>query len=42
MFQYRQALARLRASDSVRDVARRGLMGRDKLAALRALAAQYG
>jgi transposase len=38
MFQYRQVLVRLRAGDSVRDIARSGLMGRDKLAALRALA----
>lgn len=38
MFQYRQALVRLRAGDSVRDIARSGLMGRDKLSALRALA----
>ena len=42
MFQYRQALVRLRAGDSVRDIARSGLMGRDKVAALRALAEQHG
>ena len=30
MFQYRQVLVRLRAGDSLRDVARSGLMGRDK------------
>jgi transposase len=42
MFQYRQALVRLRAGDSVREIARGGLIGRDKLAALRALAEQHG
>ena len=42
MFQYRQALVRLRAGDSVREIARSGLMGRDKLAALHALAAHHG
>lgn len=42
MFQYRQALVRLRAGDSVREIARSGLIGRDKLAALRALAQQHG
>lgn len=42
MFQYRQALVRLRAGDSVREIARSGLIGRDKLAALRALAQQNG
>ena len=31
MYQYRQVLVRLRAGDSVREVARSGLMGRDKL-----------
>ena len=30
MFQYRQVLVRLRAGDSVREIARSGLMGRDK------------
>lgn len=42
MFQYRRALVRLRAGDSVRVVARNGLMGRDKAAALRALAEHNG
>jgi transposase len=42
MFQYRQALVRLRAGDSVRTIARSGLMGRDKLYALKALAEQHG
>ena len=36
MFQYRQVLVRLRAGDSVREIARSGLMGRDKLGELRA------
>ena len=35
MFQYRQVLVRLRAGDTVREIARCGLMGRDKLGALR-------
>ncbi len=38
MFQYRQVLVRLRQGDSDRDVARARLMGRPKVAALRALA----
>lgn len=42
MFQYRQALVRLRAGDSVREIARSGLMGRDKVAQLLALAAERG
>jgi transposase len=42
MFQYRQALVRLRAGDTVREIARSRLMGRDKLAALRALAEAQG
>ena len=42
MFQYRQALVRLRAGDTVREIARTGLMGRDKLAELRSLAANRG
>lgn len=42
MFQYRQALVRLRAGDTVRDIARTGLMGRDKLGELRALALSRG
>ena len=42
MYQYRQVLVRLRAGDSVREVARSGLMGRDKLGELRAVALQHG
>ena len=42
MFQYRQVLVRLRAGDTVREIARSGLMGRDKLAALRAVAERLG
>jgi len=42
MFQYRQVLVRLRAGDSVREIARSGLMGRDKLGELRAVAQQQG
>ena len=42
MFQYRQVLVRLRAGDTVREIARSGLMGRDKLAALRTVAQQHG
>ena len=42
MFQYRQVLVRLRAGDSERDLARCGLMGREKLARVRAIAAQQG
>jgi transposase len=42
MFQYRQALVRLRAGDTVREIARSGLMGRDKLNELRALALERG
>jgi transposase len=42
MFQYRQVLVRLRAGDSVREIARSGLMGRDKLGELRAVADQRG
>jgi hypothetical protein len=42
MFQFRQALVRLRAGDAVREIARSALMGRDKLSALRALAEQRG
>jgi transposase len=40
MFQYRQALVRLRAGDSVREIARSGLMGRNKLAQLQTLAVE--
>ena len=42
MFQYRQVLVRLRAGDSERELARGGLMGRDKLASFRALASRQG
>ncbi|MGH9670601.1 MAG: IS21 family transposase [Terriglobales bacterium] len=42
MFHYRQVLVRLRAGDSVREIARSGLMGRDKLGVLRAVAVLQG
>ncbi|PZP90256.1 MAG: hypothetical protein DI587_39225 [Variovorax paradoxus] len=42
MFQYRQVLVRLRAGDAVREIARCGLMGRDKLSELRAAAELHG
>ncbi len=42
MFHYRQVLARMRAGDSDRDIARGGLMGRQKAAALRELAQAQG
>lgn len=42
MFQFRQALARLRAGDTVREIARSRLMGRDKLYAFKTLAEQRG
>jgi transposase len=42
MFQYRQVLVRLRAGDSERELARAGVMGRDKVAAFRALAERHG
>ena len=42
MYQFRQVLARLRAGDTVREIARSGLMGRDRLSSLRALAEQLG
>lgn len=42
MFHYRQALVRLRAGDSERDIARTKIMGRQKLAALRELAETQG
>jgi hypothetical protein len=42
MFQYRQVLVRLRAGDTVREIARSGLMGRDKLGELRAVAVAQG
>jgi transposase len=42
MFQYRAVLVRLRQGDSERDIARARLMGRAKVAALRALAVRHG
>lgn len=42
MFEYRQVLLRLRAGDSDRDIARAKLMGRQKLALLRAKAIELG
>jgi hypothetical protein len=42
MFQYRQVLVRLRAGDTVREIARSGLMGRDKLGELRTVAVAQG
>ena len=42
MYQYRAVLVRLRQGDSDRDIARARLMGRPKVAALRALAAREG
>jgi transposase len=42
MFQYRQVLVRLRQGDGDRQIARSGLMGRVKVARLRALAAERG
>lgn len=42
MFHYRQALVRMRQGDSDRDIARCGLMGRKKAAALRQLAEGRG
>ena len=42
MYQYRQALARMRQGDSDRDIARSRLMGRKKAAQLRELAASRG
>ena len=42
MFQYRAVLVRLRQGDSERDIARSRLMGRPKVAALRALAVREG
>jgi len=42
MFQYRAVLVRLRQGDSDRDIARARLMGRPKVAALRALAMREG
>lgn len=42
MFPYREVLARLRAGDTDREVARSGLMGRQKVASFRAVAAGQG
>ena len=42
MHHYRQALARMRRGDSDRDIARSRLMGRKKLARLRAVATERG
>lgn len=42
MFQYRQVLVRLREGDSERVIARDGLMGREKVAAFRALSRAQG
>src|SRR3990170_2026813 len=42
MFQYRQVLARLRAGDTDREVARTGQMGRQKVAWFRTMAAGQG
>ncbi|MBL8254070.1 MAG: IS21 family transposase, partial [Candidatus Competibacter sp.] len=42
MYQYRQVLARMRQGDSDRDIARSRLMGRKKLARLRAVATERG
>jgi transposase len=42
MYQYRQALLRMRQGDSDRDIARTGLMGRPKARSVRAVAAERG
>ena len=42
MYQYRQVLLRMRQGDSDREIARAGLMGRPKSAAVRALAISRG
>lgn len=42
MFQFRQVLVRLRAGDTAREVARSGLLGRDKLTELMRLAQAHG
>lgn len=42
MYQYRQALLRMRQGDSDREIARSGLMGRAKSAAVRVLAGERG
>ena len=42
MFQFRQVLVRLRAGDTAREIARSGLLGRDKLTELTKLAQTQG
>ena len=42
MFQYRQVLVRLRAGDTAREVARSGLLGRDKVTELQKVAQAHG
>ncbi len=42
MYQYRQVLVRMRQGDSDRDIARSRLMGRNKVARLRAVAQERG
>lgn len=42
MFQYRQVLVRLRQGDTDRDIACTKVMGRRKVAVLRALASEAG
>ena len=42
MYQYRQVLARMRLGDSDREIAKAGLMGRRKVAALRQVALAQG
>lgn len=41
MFQYRQVLVRLRAGDTAREIARSGLLGRDKISELLKVAQSY-
>ena len=42
MYQYRQVLLRMRQGDSDREIARSGLMGRPKSAAVRVVAIEHG
>ena len=42
MYQYRQVLLRMRQGDSDREIARTGLMGRAKSAAVRVVALERG
>ncbi len=42
MYQYRQVLVRMRQGDTDRDIARSKIMGRKKLAAVRAIATEQG